>query len=84
MALKKIFDAFENVTDAQRTYREVAVLQQLNHPNIVNIYETMRSEDSRDLYLTMEYVDADLYQLIAYNVLKEAHKNLLYIKYPKL
>lgn len=25
VALKKIFDAFQNVTDAQRTYREVRV-----------------------------------------------------------
>lgn len=25
VALKKIFDAFQNVTDAQRTYREVII-----------------------------------------------------------
>ena len=27
VALKKIFDAFSNATDAQRTYREVMFLQ---------------------------------------------------------
>lgn len=27
MALKKIFDAFTNPTDAQRTYREIMFLQ---------------------------------------------------------
>lgn len=43
LALKKIFDAFQHATDAQRTYREVAVLQQLDHPNIVKLYETMRA-----------------------------------------
>ena len=28
-ALKKIFDAFQNSTDAQRTYREISLLTQL-------------------------------------------------------
>lgn len=27
VALKKVFDAFQNATDAQRTYREVIFLQ---------------------------------------------------------
>lgn len=28
-ALKKIFDAFRNVKDAQRTYREISILKKL-------------------------------------------------------
>jgi mitogen-activated protein kinase 15 len=36
-ALKKIFDAFQHSTDAQRTYREITVLKQLNHPNIISL-----------------------------------------------
>eukprot|EP00249_Psilotum_nudum_P001018 c13277_g1_i1 orf=136-450(-) len=37
VALKKIFDAFQNSTDAQRTFREVMFLQELNdHENIIN------------------------------------------------
>lgn len=39
-ALKKIFDAFQHSTDAQRTFREIEVLQQANHPNIIKLYET--------------------------------------------
>ena len=36
MALKKIFDAFQNATDAQRTFREIMFLQEMaNHENIV-------------------------------------------------
>ena len=36
VALKKIFDAFQNATDAQRTFREIMFLQELNdHDNIV-------------------------------------------------
>ena len=32
VALKKIFDAFQNATDAQRTFREVVFLQQMFEP----------------------------------------------------
>ncbi len=36
VALKKIFDAFQNATDAQRTFREVMFLQDLHdHENVV-------------------------------------------------
>jgi mitogen-activated protein kinase 15 len=36
-ALKKIFGAFQNDIDAQRTYREVSFLHQLEHDNIVKL-----------------------------------------------
>ena len=36
VALKKIFDAFQNATDAQRTFREIMFLQELtSHENII-------------------------------------------------
>ena len=36
VALKKIFDAFQNATDAQRTFREIMFLQEMaSHENIV-------------------------------------------------
>ncbi len=35
---KQIFDAFQNATDAQRTYREVIILQELTgHDNIIKL-----------------------------------------------
>ena len=38
VALKKVFDAFHNSTDAQRTFREVMILQELNdHDNLVKL-----------------------------------------------
>ena len=38
VALKKIFDAFQNSTDAQRTFREVMFLQQMKgHEHIVTL-----------------------------------------------
>ena len=44
LALKKIFDAFRNVKDAQRTYREISILKKLPpHDNIVHLREVIRA-----------------------------------------
>lgn len=43
VAVKKIFDAFRNETDAQRTFREVMFLRAFrNHPNIVELHSIHR------------------------------------------
>lgn len=50
MALKKIFDAFQNATDAQRTYREIMFLQELNgHENIVRLLNVIRAKNDKDI-----------------------------------
>ena len=36
-ALKKVFLAFQNDVDAQRTFREISILKSLDHPNIVKL-----------------------------------------------
>lgn len=51
MALKKVFDAFRNSIDAQRTYREVEVLYKLEHENIIKLFKVMKSKNNKDLYL---------------------------------
>lgn len=50
-ALKKIFDAFQHSTDAQRTYREIEILKQIDHQNIVKLYEKFKAENNKDVYL---------------------------------
>ena len=37
MPIKKIIDAFQNLIDAKRTYRELNYLLQLEHPAIVRL-----------------------------------------------
>lgn len=50
MALKKIFDAFQNATDAQRTYREIMFLQELNgHENIVRLLNVIKAKNDKDI-----------------------------------
>ncbi len=66
MALKKIFDAFQHSTDAQRTYREIVFLHELDHPNIIKLHSVFRAENDKDLYLVFEYMEADLHNAIGY------------------
>merc|ERR1711965_329912 len=80
VALKKIFDAFQNATDAQRTFREVVFLQQMDaHENIVQLQNVLKADNDRDLYLIFEYMETDLHAVIRANILQEVHKQ--YIMY---
>ena len=79
VALKKVFDAFQNSTDAQRTYREVVYLLQMNHENIVDLIQVLKADNDKDIYLVFEYMETDLHATIRANILEEIHKQ--YIMY---
>eukprot|EP00793_Prasinoderma_coloniale_P003238 PRCOL_00005873-RA len=75
VALKKIFDAFQNATDAQRTFREIMFLQEVNnHENIIRMLNVLKAENDRDCYLVFEYMETDLHAVIRANILEEIHK----------
>ncbi|KAJ8928919.1 hypothetical protein NQ314_018456 [Rhamnusium bicolor] len=84
VAVKKIFDAFRNQTDAQRTFREIMFLQSFkSHPNIVKLHSIHRAANNRDIYLGFEYMETDLHNVIKRgNILKDIHKR--YIMYQLL
>lgn len=83
VALKKIFDAFQNATDAQRTFREIMFLQELSqHENIIHLMNVHKAENDRDIYLVFEYMETDLHAVIRANILEEIHKQ--YIVYQLL
>lgn len=77
VALKKVFDAFQNATDAQRTYREVFILlvqviflQELNgHPNIVSLLNILKAENNKDIYLVFDFMETDLHAVIRANIM---------------
>ncbi|MES1912080.1 MAG: hypothetical protein MHM6MM_004416 [Cercozoa sp. M6MM] len=78
VALKKIFDAFQNATDAQRTFREVMLLQELaGHENVVRLLNVMRAENDRDLYLVFEYMETDLHAVIRAGILQDVHRRYI-------
>lgn len=69
VAIKKIQNAFENETDARRTLREVTLLRQLRHENVIKLTDIMQppgssKEHFRDVYLVYELMDTDLHQII--------------------
>lgn len=76
VAVKKIFDAFRNRTDAQRTFREIMFLQEFgDHPNIVKLLDVVRAQNDKDIYLVFEYMDTDLHAVIKKgSLLKDIHK----------
>ena len=83
VAVKKNFDAFQNATDAQRTFREVVFLQELNgHENIIRLQNVIRAENDRDIYLVFDFMDTDLHAVIRANILEDIHKQ--YIVYQTL
>ncbi|GAA56785.1 mitogen-activated protein kinase 15 [Clonorchis sinensis] len=79
VALKKIFDAFRNQTDAQRTFREIAYLQEFgNHPNIIKLFSVIRANTDKDIYLVFEYMETDLHNVIKRgNLLKDVHRQFI-------
>lgn len=80
VALKKIFDAFQNATDAQRTFREIMFLQELSdHDNIIKLLDVLKAEGDKDIYLVFEYMETDLHAVIRAGILADIHKQ--YIMY---
>ncbi|XP_063806477.1 mitogen-activated protein kinase 15, partial [Pseudophryne corroboree] len=84
VAVKKIFDAFRNRTDAQRTFREIMFLQEFGeHPNIIRLLNVIRAQNDKDIYLVFEYMETDLHAVIKKgNLLKDIH--MRYIIYQLL
>jgi len=81
VALKKIFDAFQNQTDAQRTFREIMYLQALAtptpHPNIIRLRNFLKAENNKDIYLVFDFMETDLHAVIRANILEPVHKQFI-------
>jgi len=78
LALKKIFGAFQNATDAQRTFREIIFLQELtDHENIISLLDVMKANNDKDIYLIFEFMETDLHAVIRANILEDVHKRYI-------
>ncbi|KAJ0971577.1 hypothetical protein J5N97_019536 [Dioscorea zingiberensis] len=70
VAIKKINDVFEHVSDATRILREIKLLRLLHHPDIVEIKHIMLPPSRRefkDIYVVFELMESDLHQVIKAN-----------------
>jgi len=78
IALKKVFGAFQNATDAQRTFREIIFLQELaDHENIITLIDVIKADNDKDIYLTFECMETDLHAVIRANILEDIHKQFI-------
>ncbi|OAO18066.1 mitogen-activated protein kinase [Blastocystis sp. ATCC 50177/Nand II] len=67
VALKRIINVFRTKTDAKRTLREISILRQCHHPNIVALKELPVPKDQhtyRSLWVVQEYGGADLSKVV--------------------
>lgn len=70
VAIKKINDVFDHVSDATRILREIKLLRLLRHPDIVEIKHIMlppSRREFRDIYVVFELMESDLHQVIKAN-----------------
>eukprot|EP00873_Tetraselmis_striata_P006475 jgi/Tetstr1/426739/TSEL_001676.t1 len=83
VAIKKINNVFDHVSDATRILREIKLLRLLRHPDIVEIKHIMLPPSARefkDIYVVFELLETDLHQVIKANddLSPEHHQFFLY------
>ncbi|OMJ67750.1 hypothetical protein SteCoe_35001 [Stentor coeruleus] len=77
VAIKKVFDAFQNSTYAQSIFREIMFLQELSHENIIRLLNVIRAENDKDIYLVFEFMETDLHSSVRGNILEPIHKKYI-------
>ncbi|KQK04695.1 hypothetical protein BRADI_2g15317v3 [Brachypodium distachyon] len=83
VAIKKIHNIFDHVSDAARILREIKLLRLLRHPDVVEIKHIMlppSRKDFKDIYVVFELMESDLHQVIKANddLTKEHYQFFLY------
>ena len=69
------------MVDAKRMLREVRLMRQFNHPNVVKLYDIMEPpyiEGFEDLYIVTELMSTDL-QKILYSKTKLTGEQMQYL-----
>ncbi|CAI5516119.1 unnamed protein product [Closterium sp. Naga37s-1] len=67
VAIKKIGNAFNDRTDAKRTLREILILRNMNHPNVIAIKDVIRPpnpQSFQDVYIVYDLMPEDLHGVI--------------------
>jgi mitogen-activated protein kinase 1/3 len=67
VAIKKISKAFDDLVDAKRILREIKLLRQLNHDNIIGILDILPPpsiDEFEDVYIVSDLMETDLHRII--------------------
>lgn len=82
VAIKRISNIFEHLSNATQVLREVKLLRLLRHPDIVEIKHILlpSKRDFQDIYLVFELMESDLHKVIKVNddLTREHHQFFLY------
>jgi len=66
VAIKKISKIFKNLIESKRTIREIKLLKEMMHENVLGIVDMMLDRNKvEDVYVVSELMDTDLHQIIA-------------------
>jgi mitogen-activated protein kinase 1/3 len=58
VAIKTLNNIFDDEIDCKRILREICILRELNHPNLISIIEILEPKDPKTfdtIYVVMEY-----------------------------
>jgi serine/threonine protein kinase len=67
IAIKKIKRIFQHAIYAKRTLRELKIMRLLQHENVLQIRHVVEPDPAsefQDIYLVLDLMDTDLYQII--------------------
>jgi len=67
VAIKKISNIFDNCIDSVRTLREMMLLRNIRHENVIALKDVMmpvHRTSFKDVYLVYELMETDLHQII--------------------
>ena len=67
VAIKKMDNIFDDETDCKRILREIALLQKLKHPCVVELIEILEPKDPKNfstIYMVLEFAESDLKKIL--------------------
>jgi len=82
VAIKKIENAFENMTFARRALRELRILRQLDHENVIDvrsIFFAGSKNSFEDIYVVTTLMETDLANIIKSNQALSDDHNLFFV-----
>ena len=83
VAIKKVSNAFEDLIDAKRIYREIKLLKFFCHENIIRLFEVLRPTNPKafhDIYIVTDLMETDLHRVI-YSKQKLSDEHIQYFMY---
>ena len=83
VAIKKVPNAFEDLIDAKRIFREIKLLKFLDHDNIIRLYEVLKPGNPKtfsDIYIVTDLMETDLHRVI-YSKQKLTDEHIQYFVY---